>query len=68
MEQIDVICSIVVIASFMFVFGLVIGGPVYAKYRGWKERRAFRLRDIRDAKLRAGGQMGRQQHKKRSAS
>ncbi len=66
MEQIDAIFSVVVIASFMFIFGLVVAGPICAKYRGWKERRAFRLRDIRDAKHKAGGKMGNQ--KKRPAS
>jgi hypothetical protein len=59
MEQIDIICSIMVIASFTFVFGLMVGGPLYAAYRSWKEKREFRLRDQRDARLREEVRMGK---------
>jgi hypothetical protein len=58
MQQLDVVCSIVVIASFVFVFGLIFGGPLYIKYSAWREKRAFRLRDERDARLIAAAQMG----------
>jgi hypothetical protein len=34
--------------SFAMVFLLVIWDPVYDKYRTWKLRRAFRLRDKTD--------------------
>jgi hypothetical protein len=65
MEQIDLVCSIVVVTSFVFVLGLVVWGPLYARYRRWKEKRAFRLRDKRDAGLREADRMGR--NKERSA-
>jgi len=49
MELLDIVCVVVVTASTIFVFILMTGTPVYSRYGRWKEKRAFRLRDRRDA-------------------